>query len=36
MVEMNFEPLTPTVFLWRSGRVYADRIAVIDGERSFW
>ncbi len=35
MVEMSFEPLTPTAFLRRSGRVYADRVAVIDGGRSF-
>jgi acyl-CoA synthetase (AMP-forming)/AMP-acid ligase II len=26
----SFEPLTPTLFLLRSGRIYADRIAVID------
>ena len=26
----SFEPLTPTSFLLRSGRIYADRIAVID------
>ena len=30
-----FEPLTPTAFLVRSGRVYGDRCAVIDGERRF-
>ncbi|MGZ5258248.1 MAG: acyl-CoA synthetase, partial [Burkholderiales bacterium] len=30
-----FEALTPTSFLLRSGRVYADRCAVIDGERRF-
>ena len=28
---VSFEPLTPTSFLERSGKVYADRIAVIDG-----
>lgn len=28
----SFEPLTPTAFLLRSGHVYADRIAVIDGD----
>ncbi len=28
-----FEPLTPTTFLLRSGRIYADRTAVIDGEQ---
>ena len=31
----SFETLTPTSFLLRSGRVYADRCAVIDGEREF-
>ena len=31
----SFEPLTPTAFLLRSGRVYADRTAVIDGDRRF-
>jgi len=31
----SFESLTPTSFLLRSGRVYADRDAVIDGERRF-
>ncbi|MGZ6124409.1 MAG: acyl--CoA ligase family protein [Myxococcales bacterium] len=35
MEEMSFEPLTPTAFLRRSGRVYADRIAVIDEDRRF-
>ena len=29
---MSFEPLTPTAFLQRSATVFADRIAVIDGE----
>src|SRR5262245_39822276 len=29
----SFEPLTPTSFLLRSGRIYADRTAVIDDER---
>ncbi len=33
--DFSFEPLTPTAFLVRSGKVYADRIAVIDGERRF-
>jgi fatty-acyl-CoA synthase len=32
-VAASFEPLTPTSFLLRSGRVYANRTAVIDGER---
>jgi fatty-acyl-CoA synthase len=31
----SFEALTPTSFLLRSGRVYADRDAVIDDERRF-
>ena len=30
--QMSFEPLTPTAFLRRSAVVFADRIAVIDGE----
>jgi fatty-acyl-CoA synthase len=30
--QMSFEPLTPTAFLRRSATVFADRIAVIDGE----
>ena len=29
--ELNFEQLTPTSFLQRSGSVYSDRVAVIDG-----
>jgi fatty-acyl-CoA synthase len=31
----SYEALTPTSFLLRSGRVYADRTAVIDGERRY-
>jgi fatty-acyl-CoA synthase len=31
----SFEALTPTSFLLRSGKVYADRVAVIDGERRY-
>ena len=31
----SFEPLTPTSFLLRSGKVYASRDAVIDGGRRF-
>src|SRR3989337_1113292 len=31
----SFEALTPTSFLLRSGKVYADRGAVIDDERRF-
>ncbi|HYW03671.1 MAG TPA: acyl--CoA ligase family protein [Gammaproteobacteria bacterium] len=33
--QVNFQPLTPTAFLERSGRVFADRTAVIDGERRY-
>jgi len=33
--QMSFEPLTPTAFLRRSATVFADRVAVIDGERRF-
>src|ERR1700687_4776703 len=33
--QLSFEPLTPTAFLRRAGRVFSDRIAVIDGERRF-
>jgi len=32
---MSFEPLTPTAFLRRSATVFADRVAVIDGERRY-
>ncbi len=32
---MSFEPLTPTAFLKRSATVFADRIAVIDGDLSY-
>jgi fatty-acyl-CoA synthase len=31
-VIQSFEPLTPTAFLRRSARVYAERLAVVDGE----
>ncbi|WP_418648970.1 acyl--CoA ligase family protein (plasmid) [Thauera butanivorans] len=31
--DINFEPLTPVSFLRRSGRVHADRVAVIDEGR---
>ncbi len=31
----SFEALTPTSFLLRSGRVFADRVAVIDGDRRY-
>ena len=33
MDAMSFEPLTPVSFLRRAARVFADRIAVIDGAR---
>jgi len=33
--QMSFEPLTPTAFLRRSAAVFANRIAVIDGERRY-
>ena len=32
---MSFEALTPTAFLKRSATVFADRIAVIDGETRY-
>jgi fatty-acyl-CoA synthase len=32
---MSFEPLTPTAFLRRAGLVFADRVAVIDGEERY-
>jgi fatty-acyl-CoA synthase len=32
---LSFEPLTPTSFLVRAGRVFGNRIAVIDGDRRF-
>jgi fatty-acyl-CoA synthase len=32
---MSFEPLTPTAFLKRSATVFADRVAVIDGDVSY-
>ena len=35
MAEFTFAPLTPASFLDRSAAVFADRIAVIDGERQF-
>ena len=30
-----YQPLTPVTFLQRSGRVFPDRTAVVDGDRSF-
>src|SRR5689334_24465940 len=35
MAEFTFAPLTPASFLDRSAAVFADRIAVVDEERSF-
>jgi fatty-acyl-CoA synthase len=35
MAAFTFTELTPTAFLERSARVFPDRIAVIDGDRSF-
>jgi fatty-acyl-CoA synthase len=32
---MSYEPLTPTAFLVRAGRVFADRIAVVDEDRRY-
>ena len=32
---MSFEPLTPTAFLRRSASVFADRVAVVDGNLSY-
>src|SRR5262245_25153577 len=32
MPGVNYQPLTPITFLERSARVFADRVAVIDGE----
>ena len=32
---MSYQPLTPTAFLARAGHVFADRVAVIDGERRY-
>ena len=31
----DYEPLTPTAFLDRAGTVFADRVAVVDGETKF-
>jgi len=32
---LSFEPLTPTAFLERSAGVFADRVAVVDGDHRF-
>ena len=34
-MEPSFEPLTPVSFLRRSGRVFPDKLAAVDGERRF-
>lgn len=33
--DFSFEALTPSAFLARSGKVYADRCAIIDGDQRF-
>ena len=35
MQGFNFEPLTPTAFLHRAARVFADRVGVVDGDLKF-
>jgi fatty-acyl-CoA synthase len=35
MADFTFSPLTPTRFLERSERVFAQRIAIVDGDRRF-
>jgi fatty-acyl-CoA synthase len=35
MAEFTFAPLTPASFLDRAVAVFADRTAIIDGERRF-
>ena len=35
MAEFTFAPLTPASFLDRAAAVFADRTAIVDGERSF-
>lgn len=35
MTEPDYEPLTPTIFLERSARVFPNRPAIIDGDRRF-
>ena len=35
MAEFTFAPLTPASFLDRSAAVFADRIAIVDGKRTF-
>jgi fatty-acyl-CoA synthase len=32
---MSYEPLSPAAFLLRAGHVYAERIAIVDGERRY-
>lgn len=33
--ELSFEPLTPVAFVERAASVFADRLAVVSGERRF-
>jgi non-ribosomal peptide synthetase component E (peptide arylation enzyme) len=35
MAEFTFAPLTPASFLHRAAAVFADRTAIVDGERRF-
>ena len=35
MPSMSYEPLSPAAFLLRAGHVYAERIAVVDGETRY-
>ena len=35
MAEFTFAPLTPASFLDRAATVFADRTAIVDGERRF-
>ena len=35
MAEFTFAPLTPASFLDRAAAVFADRTAIVDGERRF-
>ena len=35
MPEFTFAPLTPASFLDRAAAVFADRTAIVDGERKF-
>src|SRR5436190_387503 len=35
MAEFTFAPLTPSSFLDRSAAIFADRVAIVDGEHTF-